>query len=468
MANKTAFELYKEEREYLKRVQKEKPEFFVSEHFFNNEEALPKIGIFGFDKVRPLGYVRLYPQDFIVEEIHNDRSISQVEYLGNKFVPAESGKYTLYADLVKANIPTFEAINRLANELRIPENKIGYSGIKDAQAITSQRISLQGVRIEEIKNIKCEGFFLSNFSYGKGVLQPGSLLGNRFSIFARTKKMEDEEWFIKKIGVLKQNGFLNYYQTQRFGGLRFMSHIFGKMILQRRYEETIKLFLTEPSLYDIKLIKDIRIRASEFYGDWRNMKEILLRLPYVFQNEMKVLEYLERNHNDFIGALIEIRNQTTLWVYSYSSLLFNKYLSRASVNKEFLPDEIPLALSPLYEDQKLYMEWFKEDNIRDISQALRPFGFLQLRRRFLATRIFPKDIVFRTTSAGVAISFSLPKGAYATTFLMNLFKLHQGLPIPEWIKDTDVDVKELLEIGSIEPAKKILKDYIVSVLDFRE
>jgi len=472
MITKTSFEIYKKEREYLKKINKEHPELFIAENIFNEEHVLSKIGICGLPQNRYNGFIKLYPQDFIVEEIHDDETISEIEFISNQVDEPKKKRFTLYADLIKVSIPTFEAVNRLSKNFNILMKDIGYAGIKDAQALTSQLISLREIRYEQVKDRKCEGFFLSNFFYGKGILRPGALAGNRFVIFIRTDKMVKEEWLKERLGNLKRTGFLNYYQTQRFGGLRLMSHIFGKLILQQKYEETIKLFLTEPSYYDMKLIKDIRLKAGEYYGDWLKMKEIFIELPYVFQNEIRVLDYLSYHPKNFIGALSNIQEQTTLWIYAYSSFLFNSYLSKVVKNGDVLPEKLPLVLSDKMIEQRMYKEWLDRDSIVNIAEAVKPFRFIQLKSRLLTTKIFPKNIIAMSTSEGVACSFCLPKGAYATTFLMNLFELQQGttipgLPMPEWVKDTEVDAKELLELGSIASAKELLKDYIVSALNFK-
>ncbi|TSC52874.1 MAG: tRNA pseudouridine13 synthase [Parcubacteria group bacterium LiPW_72] len=464
----SSFQLFQKQQKYLEKMQKERPDLFEVDKLFREEEVLPQIGITTLDPNRPEGFLRLYPQDFIVEEIQKDGGLSQIEPKDNVPEKPEEEKFTLYADLVKIGISTLEAVSRLAKALEITPNKIGYAGIKDAQALSSQRIALPKIGYEKVKDLKLEGFFLNNFFYGRGTVEIGSLLGNRFTIFVRTEKRFAREELKNKLAALKENGFLNYYQTQRFGGARMLSHILGKLILQKKYEETIKAFLTTPSDYSIKLIKAVRARAAENYGDWKRMREILNHLPYNFQNEIKILEYLEKYPRNFIGALIALQDQTQLWVYAYASLLFNEYLSWATHNNATIPRDIPLLLSPDYQDQNFYRALLDRDGIRDLQEALRPFKFIPIKRRFNPAVIFLKNILAKSLPDGVIISFSLDKGAYATTFLMNLFKLRQGLPIPLWLNRDEIDSKKILEIGTCAPACERLKEYIFSVLDYKK
>ncbi|MFA5318391.1 MAG: tRNA pseudouridine(13) synthase TruD [Patescibacteria group bacterium] len=452
---KSANQLLQEEKDKIDRLRLEKPELFMNERAFEEDDVLPNIGITSLEKNRPAGYIRFQPQDFIVEEMQLSGEISCIEPKEEK-IDEQNGSNTLFADLIKIGIPTIEATSRLANSLQIPVNKIGYAGIKDARALTSQKISISKIKYENLKDKKFESFFLSNFYYDKGSVEKSHLAGNRFTIFVRTENKIEESYLKEKLTEFKNNGILNYYQTQRFGGIRLMSHILGKLILQKKYERTIEVLLTEPGLYDIPIIINVREKAKKYYGDWKKMKNIFSELPRIFQVELRALEYLIKNNDNFIGALIHIQDQTTLWVYAYASLLFNRYLSEnPDLNKE-----IPLLLSDKKEDRKIYQKWLDKNKILNIEEALFPFKFIKLQNRPTPTKIFPEDIMFMSTSAGVIVSFFLPKGAYATTFLTNLFKLREGNPVPEWINPVECDTKKLLKIGTCEPALEILKDYI--------
>lgn len=464
----SSFQLFQKQKKFLEDLQKKRPDLFEVSKVFEEDEVLPQIGITTLDPARPEGFIRLYPQDFIVEEIQKDGSLSQIEPKDSLPEKPKEEKFTLYADLVKVGISTLEAVSRLAKALGITPNKIGYAGIKDAQALASQRIALPKIGYEKVKEVKGEGFFLTNFSYGKGTVETGSLWGNRFTILVRTPARIPRAELLSKLSRLKESGFLNYYQTQRFGGLRLLSHILGRLILQKKYAECVQTFFTAPHPYSIKLVQGLRQRASEKYGQWQEMKKIFAVLPYTFQNEIRILEYLEKHPENFIGALISLEDQTQLWVYAYASLLFNQYLSWAVQNNIELPETLPLLLTSDRREQKIYEALLVADKIKNISETLKPFKFIPLKRRLNPTKIFPKNILAKSLPEGAVISFHLPKGAYATTFLVNLFKIQQGLPLPAWLQKNEIDLKEILEIGSGREAKERLKDYIFSVLDYEK
>jgi len=462
----SSFQLFQKQQKFLADLKTKRPDLFNVEKVFNEDEALQKIGITTLNPERPEGFLRLYPQDFIVEEIQADQTLSVVEPKNEAPKNPETKKFTLYADLVKVGIPTLEAVNRLAAALQIPPEKIGYAGIKDAQALTCQRIALPHIKYEQVRDLILESFFLTNFFYGKGSVAVGALAGNRFTIFVRLEKHFTRAELKRKLAVLKETGFLNYYHTQRFGGSRLLAHTLGKLILQKKYAEAVKIFLTTPNSCNIKIIQGLRGRAAEKYGQWLEMKKVFTVLPYTFKNEIRLLEYLEKSPQNFIGALIHLQDQTQFWIYAYASLVFNQYLSYAVRNNFDLPEKIPLLLTPDLEEQNIYRKFLEADQIQNIGEALRPFKFIQLKTRLNPTRVFPTNILAKSLPTGVILSFHLDKGAYATTFLSNLFKLKQGLPLPSWLNREEIDAKKILEIGAIQEAKEKLKDYIFSILDY--
>jgi tRNA(Glu) U13 pseudouridine synthase TruD len=171
------------------------------------------------------------------------------------------------------------------------------------------------------------------------------------------------------------------------------------------------------------------------------------------------LSYLKREPNDFIGALFFFKDQTKFWVYSYASFLFNQIISQKNAD---LPKKIPLLLSYHPEDVAIYKFWLENDKIHDFKNNIRPFRFIKLERRFVKARIFPQNVLVKAMPEGVALSFALEKGVYATTFLANFFEIKEGLPLPEWVKTDEYDTKKLLGLGSLKAVKEIFKENISS------
>lgn len=447
------------ERKALQWYKENKPEALAIPRL-EKKEILTRIGINTSFPYHESGYIKLHPTDFIVEEITEKNEVSEIEPSQKEFSP--SFPLNLGCSLVKTGISTFDAINILANSLQVKNGRITYAGIKDVNAVTSQKIVFQNINsdvLEQIKKISLPNIILTDFTSEKKGLSIGNLTGNRFTIFVRTKDKIDEKKLFQAIEKVKNEGFLNFYSVQRFGTPRFLSHFYGMLILQGKYEETIYSFFTKAGLQETPLLKEKRKNAEEVYGNWEKMEEIFAEFPFTFRNELQLLSYLKKEPENFIGALIFLKDQTKFWIYSYTSFLFNQIISQENAD---LPEKIPLALSYHPDDLAIYRFWLEHDGIGNFINNIRPFKFITADRRFVKTRIFPKNVLAKSAPEGIALSFALEKGVYATTFLENFFDIKEGLPLPEWVKTDESDAKKLLGIGSLEAVKDIFKKNVSS------
>ena len=81
-------------------------------------------------------------------------------------------------------------------------------------------------------------------------------------------------------------------------------------------------------------------------------------------------------------------------------------------------------------------------------------------KSYLNTKIFPNVLGIKNLPEGVAIVFDLPKGAYATTLLYDLFDIVEGEDEMEFIKKDYVDTKKELELGSFDSIRQWAEQYI--------
>ncbi len=448
-------ELFKKEQEIFENYGKKVPELLISPPILE-KDILSRIGIDISFPPRPQGYIRFYPQDFIVEEISKTGIISEVELKNNEISP--SFPFNLGFNLIKVGFPTLDSLNILAEALQIKIKRVTYSGLKDTDALTSQKIIIIDVGsdlFERIKKLSLSNISLTDFTIEKEFLSPGRLSGNRFFIFVRTKEKVEEKYLNLNLERIKKEGVLNFYFSQRFGEPRFINHILGKLIFQGKYREAVFNFLVNSGLSEIPLIKKKRGEVNNYFGNWREMKEIFLEFPFTFRNEILLLSFLENNPSDFIGALASIKDMTQIFIFAYSSYLFNKILSLSQKGLN-LHEEIPLLLSDNWRDWKVYEYWLLEDKTQDFLNNLNPFlRFFKLQRRFVKSRIFSEKVISKIFPEGTALSFILGKGSYATTFLSYLFEIKAASPVPEWISNNEYDIKKELRFGSLDNIKKI-------------
>src|SRR5438105_15871797 len=86
------------------------------------------------------GVIKQRPEDFFVQEIPI-------------YEPSGEGEH-VYCEIQKVGLTTFQAINQIADALRVSSRDIGYAGMKDARAITRQIFSILGTTPEAVMNLQ--------------------------------------------------------------------------------------------------------------------------------------------------------------------------------------------------------------------------------------------------------------------------------------------------------------------------
>ncbi len=448
------------ERATIDEAKKQNPELFIRAPIIDGPSELQQAGIMLPDYPNEVAYMRYAPQDFIVEEVQKDGVISTIEpSTTNEIVARGEGEKTIYADLVKAGIPTNEAVQRLASALNIPMTAIGTAGIKDANALTAQLISFRGVTMEQLNALKIPNLLLTRLRHGKGAIAIGDLVGNRFTLLLRTAVAPDMSTLNNRLNALSKSGFFNFYGLQRFGG-RLRSHWWGRLLLRGDYDAALSEFLFENGPRDVPFFTSLRNEAKKVAPDWAVARRIFEQCPCMFQYEIKVLNELEQKKTAR-EAFAAIPGQAQLWIYAYMSFLVNQELSRGAYGAP-LPATLPIPLSDRREDRARYAEELSADGItQEHFIALpRALPFMRIASREIPTRIMPENMYAAACAPGAALRVMLPRGAYATTLLMHLFRVGWGMPSPEWIKKDDIDTKALFGDGSIAPIKQYLGEYM--------
>ena len=123
--------------------------------------------------------LKCVPEDFIVDEI---------------FTPPQNGGDHLIILLSKRDTELLSAIDALAEKLAIKPRAIGYAGIKDKRAVTTQYLSIRGVPKMELER---RGFSLVGSD--SKALSLGDHQGNRFKITVRNLSSKDLQRMQKRI-----------------------------------------------------------------------------------------------------------------------------------------------------------------------------------------------------------------------------------------------------------------------------
>ena len=436
---------------------KKSPESFNAISYTEDSDFLRPFGIvIPNKKGSPSVFLKLYASDFIVEEIAPDGTIYTIDESTQLSLPSTPEKYTFFATLVKCNISTLEAMRELSQQLGCNIRDIHYAGLKDKNAITSQRISIHNVSADQLKKISSPYLFLKDIKIDKGSIEKSKLSGNRFTILLRTNDTIDEPRLKAKITDITSNGFFNFYYLQRFGTPRLISHLLGIDILRGNYEKVIKDYFTLGSAYEIKFFTNLRIKMAGVWPDIKKIHNMVSPFPLIMHHENVIAEYLLKNPQDYAGALKQIPDQTLIWVYALASVLFNESLSSFVTSNTKPPTELPLLISNDSRDIQFYEKMLRSiDYYPPQFKNLLPFPNIRREHRTVNTKEELAFDSFKIIPEGIVIRFSLKKGSYATTALAHLFDLLSGPPHKD-LSNNRVDTIQAISSVSTE---KILNKF---------
>jgi tRNA pseudouridine13 synthase len=395
------------------------------------------------------GRIRLFPEDFVVEEVLKDGSKAQIK-VEKTDQTTKRGRY-LVCILVKRNWDTFSAVEAIAKRLGISVESISVAGIKDARAVTAQHISIGRVTPEQVSRVKIRDINLHPRGYRNEKVQPRLLLGNHFRIIVRaiTHPPDVVETRIKSIRneLSDLGGMPNFFGHQRFGTVRPITHVVGSHIVRGEWKEAAFAFLATPSDYE----HPDRREARQQLRETRDFKAALSRFPRQLTYERLMLRHLAEHPKDYVGAFRRLPLKLCrLFVQAYQSYLFNRFLSarikqKLPLNKILNGDytlkvdnatRLALPLigfrqstssgiqgemeKEILETEKIEPGNFRVHHIREISSA----GGLRLALASIKDLEIEKPTLDQTNSSKlqVKMEFMLPSGSYATVLLREFMK----------------------------------------------
>ncbi len=150
------------------------------------------------------GVLRAEPEDFVVEE--------QLS-----FAPAGAGQHVLLK-VRKRDANTQWVARELSRACGCRSMDVGYAGLKDRRAVAVQWFTVPRTRItlEAWQSITGEGFEVLEAHAHTRKLPRGALEGNRFSIRIRDVDVDDSA-LAARLEVIAARGVPNYFGPQRFG-----------------------------------------------------------------------------------------------------------------------------------------------------------------------------------------------------------------------------------------------------------
>lgn len=147
---------------------------------------------------------RAIPEDFRVDELP-------------AFEPSGAGEHLLL-EIEKRGMNTVHAARRIARWAGVPDAAIGYAGLKDRHAITTQRFSVHLPKrvAPDLSTLGGADLRVLGQAWHARKLPRGALRGNRFRLVLR--EVAGERGVIEaRLRRIAADGLPNYFGAQRFG-----------------------------------------------------------------------------------------------------------------------------------------------------------------------------------------------------------------------------------------------------------
>ena len=321
------------------------------------------------------GNFRCVPEDFTVEEI-------------NAFEAEGEGEHLLVT-IQKRGLNTAFVAGALAKWADINEMGIGYAGMKDRHAVTTQRFSIHIPKkiAPDFGSLNIDDVKLLEWQWHHRKIPRGALAGNRFMITLRDIE-GDKTTIESRLEKIRDNGLPNYFGEQRFGRERANVGMALKMFSGdrvKREQRSIYLSAARSEIFNAALASRIENKnwLSALEGEvWMINGSHSIFGPESFNDELKTrAEKLEIHATGAMWGKGELRSQS-----------------------EVLAIESAIA--------NIHPELCRGLEAADLKQERR------------ALRIQVKDLSWTWPEKDqLQCWFSLPPGAYATELLAELGEL---------------------------------------------
>jgi len=317
----------------------------------------------------------------------------------------------LYMHIKKYDLSTWRLIHVIKQATGADDRDVGYAGLKDKNATTSQFITIPKKYEPMLKNINTDRIDILSTDYTHLPIKVGQLKGNQFKIILKNIDNKNASEFEQIMEKISSDGFPNYFGYQRFGedGKSWEQ---GKEIAHsakrlKGAKEKLLVSSYQSHLFNSWLSHRVNI-SSIIASSNQDINKIVSALSYpagLVTQLIKQPQFFKL----FIGEML------SSYPYGKSTTCTDMLSSSHEFNKKILS---PTGLLPgdrasrAYSDARHLEEPFDDDEL------------LSLRgdRRF--AWIWPENSTcnYDQDSQSLTVEFELPKGSYATSFLEEIAK----------------------------------------------
>lgn len=325
------------------------------------------------------GTIKRQPEDFRVEE----RPL---------YLPCGQGEH-LYVRVTKCGLSTPDMVSRFASVLGIKARCIGVAGLKDARAVTTQMVSLQGVDPDAVVRLRHDDRILAVEILGRhrNRLRTGHHAGNRFQIVIREIDSAAASSVPVILEELSRRGVPNYFGPQR-QGRRGLNYQIGAALLQDARRRA-------------RMPRTKRLWFLHAYQSYLFNKILAARIDRI--DRVMIGDWAMKHSN---GACFQVENteieqpRADAFEISPTGLLFGSRAPWASGE----PGDIERAAAA--------ERGATPESLREAGAAC---GFRGERRPL---RVRLENLDWELHDNALTLAFTLPPGAYATSVLREVMK----------------------------------------------
>ncbi len=306
----------------------------------------------------------------------------------------------------KKDLSTWDAVQIISDNIGCKSRDIGYAGLKDKNAMTIQSISIPKQYEEKIDAFDHPKIKFLEKTYHNNKIRVGHLKGNKFFIRIKRVFPNDAKVLESVLGQIATNGMPNYFGFQRFG-INGDNYLKGKQIIDGTLKERNRK------------LKQMYVNAyqSHLFNGWLSKRVEISKLVNAFKPE-EICEKLEMTKAE-VKALkaqehpFKILMGDVMNHYPFGRI-FHVEDMESEATKFNLRDRVPTGLL-CGKKAKLAV-----GKAREIEEQFDEVTNADGTRRF--AWVFPDEVQSEYKEEGnhFELSFTLPKGCYATELLSEL------------------------------------------------
>ncbi|OAG31906.1 tRNA pseudouridine13 synthase [Nematocida displodere] len=315
---------------------------------------------------------------------------------------------------------------------------VPYQDIKEKLIEIEKRISetLTATETDEdylkvVLNMKGE-FYVSRITRIENGLKLGELSGNRFYLKLKTDAAPDV--VADSIDKLAQQGFPNYYGSQRFGYGMNNPRI-GECLLKREFQQAMSLILSSLK----GLTNSPRVQEALKHLEEGDLQAAGSALPPKFGTEKTILRgMLKKIPPKHVFQMIRRENRM-IYTHSYQSELFNDMLAErlttglaakeyaasawcgSITGKEEIKDLVSSTETPSF-DTLLLPLFPTPEAIKPANSTTLPDASKIMSGGYRKAVVVPRDVSYSLSEGVLSLSFDLPPGTYATMVVKEVSK----------------------------------------------